>query len=723
MRRPVHFLVLILGLLASPVLAQAPKVAVLVADDVFLDGEDRLIAEGNVEALYDNRRLQARRITYDRSTEEVQIEGPITLTETDGRVVILADMAELDRSLANGLLRGARMVLDQQVQLAANEMNRVNGRFSQLYKAAVTSCQVCEKGRPPLWQIRAQRVIHDQEERQLYFEKAQFRVLDTPIFYIPRLRLPDPTLTRATGFLVPSVRNSSTFGTGVRVPYFIKMRDHADLTLTPFIATESKTLEYRFRRAFRTGEIAFEGAVSNDDLGERSTRAYLFGAGRFELPQDFMLRFNVEAVNDRTYLLDYDYSDKDRLESQISLERARRDEYIRGAVTYFRTLRDGESNTTIPSLAADVEYERRFFPARLGGELVFAATTQSHFRSSDLETDGPDIDPFADGLDMMTLTTSVDWFRSWTLPAGVRARLQGGAVIDSYFVEQGGLTSDSRATELTPTTSVQLRWPLQKTTPGGVIHVIEPVVQLAWAGGDTPNVPNDRSTLTEFDEGNLLSLSRFAGNDRRERGGAAAYGVNWTRLDPGGWESKLVLGQVVREDRQVEPDGRDSLSDSSGLQDRYSDILVSGQIKTPYGLGLTARGLFDGFDETTKATVRADWRNELANIGATYIWLKSDPDENRADSTSEWAIDGSYRMSRHWTGSANWRYDTISNRNVRAGVGLTYTNECVETQFSVSRRFTSSTILEPSTDFSLTVSLRGFTAKTQDRSYSKKCGT
>ena len=99
------------------------------------------------------------------------------------------------------------------------------------------------------------RVIHDQQERQLYFHDAQFRVLDTPILYLPRLRLPDPTLKRATGFLIPSITARPTLGFGVKVPYFIRLGDHADLTLTPFIATKTATLEYRYRQAFRTGNI------------------------------------------------------------------------------------------------------------------------------------------------------------------------------------------------------------------------------------------------------------------------------------------------------------------------------------------------------------------------------------------------------------------------------------------------------------------------------------
>ena len=92
----------------------------------------------------------------------------------------------------------------------------------------------------------------------------------------------------------------------------------------------------------------------------------------------------------------------------------------------------------------------------------------------------------------------------------------------------------------------------------------------------------------------------------------------------------------------------------------------------------------------TKAEARGSWRNARTDIGATYIWLDKDPRENRPDTISEWAIDGSYRFADHWTASGEWRFDTSDQRSIRAGAGITYTNECVEITFSVSRRFTSS---------------------------------
>ncbi len=700
--------------------ADPAAAAILVADDVRLTGDDQLIASGNVEVMYDGRRLQAREIIYDRENDQLILTGPITITEA-GETMVLASSGAMDRDMHNGLLRGARVVFDAHTQIAANELARVNGRYNQLYKASVTSCRVCDSDKPPLWQIRARRIVHDEKEKQLYFDNAQFRVLDTPIFYLPRLRLPDPTLERATGFLVPSLHNSSLLGFGVRVPYFIKIGDHKDLTLTPYWSTKSRTLEFRYRQAFRTGRIEFSGAVSSDDISTRDSRAYIFGNGEFLLQRDFVLRFDIEAVNDNSYLVDYAYSDKDRLDSEIEIERVRRDEYIRAAITQFHTLRPGEANSTLPTTAFNGEIEQRYRPGSLGGELRLGLLSHGHIRSSNLISDGPDFDPFADGRDVGRLGVSLDWHRNWTLPGGVLAHFQTGVAVDTFHINQSGATSSSSATEVTPSTSVVLRWPLVKSASNGASHVIEPAVQLSWVGGDNPNIPNDESTRIEFDEGNLFAISRFSAPDRRERGLSATYGITWTRFAPKGWQTSFAVGQVVRKDRQLEVNGLPSFTNTSGLRGKYTDVLVAGQLKTSNGLIFTARSLFDGAFDTTKAEARASWRNDLAKIGATYIWLRDDLAENRPGTISEWAFDASYRLSRHWTGNADWRYDIASDRSVRAGLGVIYTNECVDIELSASRRFTSSTILAPSTDISFTVGLRGFTTKTRDKSYVRTC--
>ncbi|MDD9723099.1 LPS assembly protein LptD [Sulfitobacter sp. PR48] len=699
---------LILALTVMPLIARAqqgtPPAAVLVADQVFLTRDRTLVAQGNVEAFQGETRLRARTISYNQATGALTIEGPIVISEGED-TLILADAAELDPDLQNGLLRGARLILNQQLQLAANQINRVDGRYSQLYKTAVTSCKVCEDGRAPLWQIRAKRVIHDKLEQQLYFDEASFHIRNVPIFYLPRLRLPDPTLARATGFLQPSIRTTSQLGTGFKLPYFIKLGEHRDLTLSPYLSSATRTLEFRYRQAFRSGRIQFDGAYTRDDQRPGETRGYLFGVGRFDLARDYVLEFGIETTSDPAYLKDYGYSAKDRLSSQITVSRARRDAYVRASIYNFESLRDTEVNDELPTIVLDGDYERRLFPSGIGGELRMRIQAHSHRRTSDADIIGRDV---------ARLHGEVKWLRRMTFGNGLVADGQIGASFNAFDIVQDSSFAQNHS-DIVPAAAIALRYPMIRRGRGGVSQLLEPIAQIGWSGGNRLAIPNDESTRVEFDEGNLLSLSRFPRPDRRERHAVAAIGVNWSRFDPTGWDAHLTIGQVLREKSDLE------FTTTSGLAGTSSDFLLAGQIKTAQGLSLTGRGLFDDNFQFAKAELRGDWDFTRGRLGGSYVWLDADPAEDRTQAVSEIALDGDYRINRQWTASADWRFDVADDRAASAGLGLTYNNECVSVDLSVNRRYSTSTSVEPSTNIGFNIGLRGFAASNGTERYVRSC--
>ncbi len=672
--------------------AQNAPMASLVADKIELQPNRQLIAQGNLEILYGSTRIKARRIVYSGPDGALQIDGPITLIEGD-QIILLASSAEMDRELRNGILRSARMVLNQQLQLAAAEIHRIDGRYTQLYKTVASSCHVCDRRPTPLWQIRAKRIIHDQQERQLYFDNAQLRVLDVPVFYLPRLRLPDPSLKRATGFLVPTFKSTSKLSWGLKLPYFITLGDHADITLTPYLSGTTKTLELRFRRAFRNGELSFDTAFSDDDIRTGQKRNYFFGRGKFDLKHDFTLEFDVESTSDPAYLLDYGYSGKDRLDSAIRLSRARRDDLFLAELIHYHSLRSTENNDTIPSWVGQISYQKRFEPAFLGGEAGFRLETQGFYRSSDT--------PGNAGRDRMRATAQLDWRRSWIWRNGMVGSVQGQLNADFYNPHQGA-PGEMKGSHITPALLAELRWPLVKTGRSGASHVLEPVLQLIWSGESATNVADEDSRLVEFDEANLFSLSRFPGADRRESGWRGHIGLSWARYDPAGWSSTLSVGRILRTDSAT------AFQNSTGLAGRSSDWLAVWQLTLPNRLRFINRAVFDDNFNLSKSEARLSWKNNTVSVASSYIWMPAEPYEGRPRSTSEWSFDGRYRFSPNWLGKMDWRYDFTTGDAAYAGLGLEYRNECVKVDLSLSRRFTSSGSLAPTTDFGLTVSLTGF---------------
>ncbi|MCV2870831.1 LPS assembly protein LptD [Defluviimonas sp. WL0050] len=698
-------------LFALPLRAQDQ--ATLIADRVFLAGDETLTAEGAVEVLYRGARLTAERITFDSRTDQLTIVGPIRLTDVNGTVV-LADAAELSRDMTEGVLTSARMVLDQQLQLASTSMTRTEGRYTTLNKVVASSCQVCPSNPRPLWEIRARRVVHDQKERQLYFDHAQFRVAGLPIFYAPRLRMPDPTLKRSSGFLMPSVRTTSALGAGIKLPYFFAIGDSRDLTLTPYVSTNhTRTLEFRYRQAFASGKMEFTGALTRDDLLPGDTRGYLFGEGQFDLPRDFGLAFAVQTVSDDAYLLDYGVSDVDRLASGVAITRTRRNEYIEARIFRYWSIRPGDDNSVLPTYVGDLTLTRRFSPAYLGGEGQFRFQTHGHRRSSDVDTDA-NADGVTDGRDMARATLMADWRRNWTLLNGMVVSGGFQATADFYSIGQDA-DYPGTVTRFTPAAMVELRWPWVKTERTGATQVIEPVVQVVWSPDSTDNVPNEDSQIVTFDEGNLFDFSRFPGADAHELGTRFNIGVGWTRYDPAGWSLGVTAGRVFR--------ARDlgQFSAASGLDGTSSDWLLAVQAENTFGLTLMNRALFDDNMNFSRDELRIGYDDGKYDVTAGYLWLVADPAEGRLRESSEFVFDAGWNFTDNWRGTLAGRYDFQAARAARAAIGLQYRNECATIDLSLSRRFTSSTSVSADTSFNLGVALNGFGAGTDGRRYRRTC--
>lgn len=684
---------LLLIVSAGSALAQTAAPATLIADRVEILADGRLLASGSVEVFQGPRRLTATSITYSPDGETLDIRGPLVITDSEAGAIVLADQAELDTQFRNGLIRSARMVLNRELQLASAEITRVDGRYTQLTRTTTSSCEVCAKRPVPLWQIKSDTVIHDELERQLYFENARLDVLGVPVLWVPRLRLPDPTLKRATGFLTPSLRSTDELGLGIKIPYFIKIGDHKDLTLTPYLSVNrTQTLEARYRQAFRRGDIEINGAISDDDIIPNTLRGYVFAEGDFDLPQDFKLAFDLQAVTDDSYLFDYDYSGADRLISQISVNRVRRDSLLSTELVGFYSLRSNEDNETQPFLISDTTWVHRFVPGGLGGVARVELAAHGHYRNSDLDMTGRDVS---------RLTGVLDWRREWIGRTGIQLAARTQLRLDQTWVSQDSRFQD-QITEVTPSASVELRWPWSKQQ-GRVTQVIEPIAMIAWTPEEDRETPNDESTQLEFDEGNLFALSRFPAGDELERGLRANVGLRYARHDPAGWDVDLTFGRTYRNQDFGQFAGYEFLEGDNTNWTLGTRVELPGD-----AFSFETRTLMDDDLQVTRSDNRFAWAGEMTSFAGTYTWLNASPAEGRLDDTNEWRLSGAWQVDDHWHLDTDLRYDNTLDRMASARLGVEYRTECAIFDFSVRRRFTDSAAIRPTTDFNFEVSLTGF---------------
>lgn len=677
--------------LSHPAPAQT-RPASLVADAVTYDEETgSLTASGDVEVLYEGRVLRARRIDYDTRSEEIRVTGPMTLTDPDG-VVFLADAAALSPDLREGLIEGARLLIDGQLQLSATEMRRSDGRFNTLYNTVASACVVCAENPTPTWAVRAARITQDEKAQRIYFEDATVELLGVPVAYVPRLSFPDPRVDRASGLLLPTLQQSDIYGFGVKVPYYRVLGRSGDMTVTPFVTTGGAViLQGEYRRRLERGGFDLRGAFAIDDgLGDDGAgRGWFSAVGDYRLPQDFVLGFDVNVASDDSFLQQFDYSDTDLLTSVIAVQRTRRNEFLNVEGIRFQSLRDDEDTATVPFVLPYATYRRVIDTSTFGR---FGYNVDALGISRDV------------GRDVFRVGGGADWRHDWTAPNGMLLSAVAATEFDVYQVwRQPGQSEGARARAV-PIVSGELRWPFTRTT-GQAQHVIEPAVQVVYSSyvGDQ-NVPNEDSQLPEFDTTNLFSLNRFPGRDRWETGLRANVGVSYTRYDPAGWSAGATLGRVLRTEELGE------FTEGTGLRGPLSDWVGSVSVNFDWGLTVVNRALFDDRLAFRRNELAFGYDGEFGAVSAAYVFLEQD-DSNPAlgeqPETNEFSLEAAYRVRPNWEIRGLWRYDVASSSNLRTGAGVTYGNECAEFDLSVSRRFTSSNNVPPSTSIQFGLRLAG----------------
>ena len=695
---------LVLNLLGGAT-AQAQDWASLLADDVTITTDGRLSAVGNVEVLYGGQRLSAQAISYDSKTRELIIQGPIRLTDPATGAVFVATQAELSANLQEGILLGARMVLDQQLQLAAAEIRRVEGRYTQLYKVVASTCQVCAGNPTPLWQIRAQSVIHDPQTERIYFRNARIDVAGQPIFFLPRLSLPQPGTTRATGFLVPKFQFSGALGAQFAQPYFITLGDHADLTFTPLASEAGVSLGARYRRAFRQGDIVLEGALSQDNLGHPNPRGYLYADAKFVTIGGLNIKLGAEIASDRDYLSDYGIPGAAELVNEVSLSRVGPYSRFRSELIATESLRASEVAyaDTLPSILFELDYDRRFDLDSVAGGFEFGIDADAHIRRSTVDGTGRDVARLAAGL---------EWNNAVALASGVVLESMAGADVEVFAISDDASFA-ALTTQLRPALGARLRWPWIRQAGTGAVTLIEPVAQLGWAGTSGGAVPNEDSLLNEFDTGNLFSLSHYVGQDASETGWQAAAGVIVTHDDASNASWTLTLARVFFETAQP------GFGAASGLSGTTSDWLVGAAVDAGGGLQFDSRALIDDAGSVTNLEARASWDGPKLSINLAHSQIVADPLQNRASTIAVASLNGTYKFNRHWSADFDLSGDLDLAELREVGVDLSYMTECIQVDVSLSHQFESSVNVKSGLDFGLEVQLVGF--GTDGRAHRRAC--
>src|SRR5262245_47060759 len=369
------------------------------ADELNYDyNNQRVSAVGNVRMYYQGATIEADRIVYDQKTKRLRAEGNARLTDADGKISY-GEVIDLSDDYRDGFVDSLRVETPDQTRIAAARAEGRQGNFPVFQSGVYTACEPCKEDprKPPLWQVKAARIIHNQTDKMLYFENASIEFFGFPMAYFPYFSAPDPTVKRKTGFLMPVFSTSSAYGVALETPYYIALAPDYDMTLSPkFTTRQGPLMQGEFRQRLENGYYTLR-AAGIDQLdqnyfihsngtptpGFRQWRGDIEGTGRFSISPQWMVGFDAAVLSDATFFQDYKIRSlqmRNPDPAGMGLTEAVSTGFIagRGDRSYFDLraihytgLSEFDQQSAIPTIYPVLDYQRTLSSPVFGGELSY----------------------------------------------------------------------------------------------------------------------------------------------------------------------------------------------------------------------------------------------------------------------------------------------------------------------------------------------------------------
>ena len=643
-------------------------------------GEQRVLAR------FRNTTLRAGRLTYDLEQRIATADDRVELTDSEGTTVFASHL-ELDSDLKAGVAVDFATRFRNGASLMAATAVRRSENVNELNYAIFSPCPVCDaegNRREPSISIQAEKVVQDEDLRAILYRNAVFKVGGVPVLYLPFFSHPDPTVERSSGFLVPIPSYDEGRGLSLEVPYLQVVSPSEDWLFSPQFNTDvAPLLNLQWRRRFADGTVVARGgytyerrfgdfdldgdgdAESNVKYGDRTSRSYFLGYGRFDPAGPWRWGFTAERVSDKTLFDRYDvrdpyqdnglyYGDQRRLISQAYIERQTARSYVSLAAFSIQSLQVREFSLVTPALNVfeddgDLPFVGPLLEARwepegpvLGGRLRLRGSAVSLYRDNyvgapvlraPLIPAGPTAG--LPGVDSRRVSGQAEWRRPMISPMGVRWEPFVDLRADLYSVSDlppmMGL-EDEAIGRGRATAGLDVSYPLYRRV-GAADLILEPMAQVSISTSPDldPRIPIEDSQTLELDESSLFRIDRFPGYDLYEGGVRLTAGTRATLRWGDDRQASLFVGRSLRSETesaylQPIPDAPAQLYDPSGLASEASDWVVQGSFSPSDGVRGWGHATLDSSGDVRRAEIAVDGRWGRRNLATvSYILDRSNP--------------------------------------------------------------------------------------------------
>ncbi|WP_313389123.1 LPS-assembly protein LptD, partial [Rhodospirillum rubrum] len=659
------------------------------ADDMSQDSDlGTVTARGNVSVVSGGQTLRADVVTFNTAQNMVTASGNVSITKLgEGPAdTTFAQYMELTGDLKDGFVRGVQTLMTNGGRMSALYGERDSkAQTKEFSRGVYTVCKSCPgadyplptvtgnregtRQPPPIWQLKAARITHDEAAKDIIYRDAWVEVMGIPILYTPYISQPDPTVYRRSGFLPPLTGTSSNLGASIKIPYYVAWDDQSDSNLALQYSDKQNVILWgSYDRILRDGAFEFDGSLNPFDE-DNSLQGHYESAGAYHLNSTWRAGFESALASKAGYLRRMSLkpqNNSDYLTTNAYLENFsdRSHGLVQGY--YFQDTTLDIDQATVPYVPLMAEYQFVSNPLWADGhaEVDLHGMTLRRTEGTDssrmIGRVGYEL-PFQDGLGSAFVA---------------RTSLRG----DFYNAEDleldDGTIHSGNEGRFVPQGSLIWRYPLVR--PGKTYRqVIEPKVGVfaALPSNNPDKIPNEDSETINLDIANLFEPSRLPGYDRVEGGEWVAYSLRYGLYGPTDDTLEFEVGQSYRAQRD-----NDLFPKGSGLSDNLSDVVArlryapSSLLALQYSTQINSETF-----EPRRHEVEASAGTSLVRGSLGYLYAQSSSTAAGEDIASRKQIWGglSYRLSQNWFLTGTHTYDLTRGATLATKASVSYEDECL----------------------------------------------
>ena len=631
-----------------------------------LNNGSKIKATGNILIQTEDYLSSTDNLIYDKSKEMVKTSGNIIIKDKLENYYYF-DKFISDKNFSKASGTNTKIRLNDGSRIVGKSFIRTDSNINQINNAIYTPClqknYITENC--PGWKLSANKVVHDVEKQNIYYEGATLSILNVPVLYSPFFSHPDPSVKKRSGLLMPSISSDNNLGTTFSIPYFFNLSSNYDVTLTPSI--QSKADDYysiNYRHLTKNHQFNIDTSISSDE-SNTGTKNHVFINGEVKNPFG-KFDYKIQTSNNDTYLRKNYIAQETILTSGLNFTKEMDNSYLDFNSYIYKHLNNTSNQKweyVYPNISYDIyNYKDPIYGLswKIDNSLLNYKTINKNYEqqlSSEILSDDVHI----------SKKTGLKFVNT------VQNRL-------IYFNNSVNNYSQLR---VFPQLSSKISYPLSKSRNDRT-EILEPIVMPILAPHN--NYTNDQNISSS----NIFSLNRETSLSQWESGPRINYGINWLVSN-----SNLVFNTSLGQSVKAEKDNSTKISNY--FIGNTLDFGNIGYIKTD--ITINRQDLY----------LKDNNINSSLNFGEIKLGFDYDYETlNKIKTSEQISIGAKLNFNKHINLIMSARKDLMSDKSIGNAIGLNYENDCLAVNLNYFTDFTAIDDIKNSRGFSINIVLKPF---------------